>query len=243
MKPPLLFFALASALLAFANCSDTGSLPPSSDENASIPSHADNSSKPTTWQPLFDGKTLGEWAITDFAGKGEVSIDENGSLVLGMGIELTGVHWTGKDDYPSIDYEIALSAKRAQGSDFFCGLTFPFRETNATLILGGWGGALVGISSLDDFDASENNTGDVYEFEENRWYDVRLRVTEVKFEAWIDEKKIIDCDIEGRKVSMRAGEVELSAPLGLCTYSTTGVIRDIRVRKLAPDEIPTLSDQ
>ena len=61
------------------------------------------------------------------------------------------------------------------GSDFFCGLTFPYKETHATLILGGWGGSLIGISSLDDFDASENETGDAYIFEDNHWYDVRLK--------------------------------------------------------------------
>ena len=140
------------------------------------------------WKFVFDGKTLGDWKVTDYAGRGEVSFDENGSLVLGMGIELTGVHLPGGGDYPTIDYEIALQAKRAQGGDFFCGLTFPYQDSNATLILGGWGGALVGISSIDDFDASENDTGDVYVFEENRWYNMRLRVTKAKLEAWIDDK-------------------------------------------------------
>lgn len=193
----------------------------------------------TRWTPLLDGGKLdGGWMLTDFAGKGEVSFDENGSLVLGMGVELTGVHLPDLGDLPVMDYEIALSAKRAQGGDFFCGLTFPYGESNATLVLGGWGGALVGISSLDDFDASENDTGDVYAFEENHWYDVRLRVTKAKMEAWIGDKKIIDCDVEGRKVSMRPGEVEMSAPLGICTYATSGVIRNFRIRKLTPDEIP-----
>ena len=217
---------LASVMLALSSCLTVNGPSPSGQQKSK-----------TEWMSFFDGKKLGNWAITDFAGKGEVSIDENGSLVLGLGIELTGVHWTGKGDYPTIDYEIALSAKRAQGGDFFCGLTFPYGESNATLILGGWGGALVGISSLDDFDASENDTGDVYAFEENRWYDVRLRVTKAKFEAWIDKKQIVNCEIHARKVSMRAGEVEMSAPLGLCTYATTGVIRNIRIRELSDEEV------
>ena len=108
---------------------------------------------------LFDGKNLDNWERTDFAGKGDVRIDENGSLVLEMGAELSGVRWKGKTDLPKIDYEVTLQAKRTMGSDFFCGLTFPFKESHATLILGGWGGSLIGISSLDDFDASENETG------------------------------------------------------------------------------------
>ena len=181
---------------------------------------------------LFDGKNLDNWERTDFAGKGEVRIDENGSLVLEMGAELSGVRWKGKKELPKIDYEVTLQAKRTMGSDFFCGLTFPFKESHATLILGGWGGSLIGISSLDDFDASENETGDAYVFEDKKWYDVRLRVTEEKLQVWLDDKMVIDTDVEGRKVSMRFGEIEMSVPFGICTYATTGVIRDAKIRKL-----------
>ena len=181
---------------------------------------------------LFDGKNLDNWERTDFAGKGDVRIDENGSLVLEMGAELSGVRWKGKTDLPKIDYEVTLQAKRTMGSDFFCGLTFPFKESHATLILGGWGGSLIGISSLDDFDASENETGDAYVFEDKKWYDVRLRVTEKKLQVWLDDKMVIDTDVEGRKVSMRFGEIEMSVPFGICTYATTGVIRDVKIRKL-----------
>ncbi len=181
---------------------------------------------------LFDGKNLDNWERTDFAGKGDVRIDENGSLVLEMGAELSGVRWKGKTDLPKIDYEVTLQAKRTMGSDFFCGLTFPFKESHATLILGGWGGSLIGISSLDDFDASENETGDAYVFEDKKWYDVRLRVTEEKLQVWLYDKMVIETVVEGRKVSMRFGEIEMSVPFGICTYATTGVIRDVKIRKL-----------
>jgi hypothetical protein len=181
---------------------------------------------------LFDGKNLDNWERTDFAGKGEVRIDENGSMVLEMGAELSGVHWKGKTELPKINYEVTLQAKRTMGSDFFCGLTFPFKESHATLILGGWGGSLIGISSLDDFDASENDTGDAYVFEDKKWYDVRLRVTEEKLQVWLESKMVIDSDVEGRKVSMRFGEIEMSVPFGICTYATTGVIRDIKIKNL-----------
>ena len=159
-------------------------------------------------------------------------IDENGSLVLEMGAELSGVHWKGKTELPKINYEVSLQAKRTMGSDFFCGLTFPFKESHATLVLGGWGGSLIGISSLDDFDASENDTGDAYVFEDGKWYDVRLRVTEAKLQVWLNDKMVIDTDVEGRKVSMRFGEIEMSVPFGICTYATTGVIRDISIKNL-----------
>ena len=217
MKPIFIAFCLVASMLAFSGCT-LSSIPFLSPKETDL--------------VLFDGSGMEGWEKTDFAGKGEIRIDENGSLVLEMGAELSGVRWKGKAELPKIDYEVTLQAKRTMGSDFFCGLTFPFKDSHATLILGGWGGSLIGISSLDDFDASENETGDAYVFEDNKWYDVRLRVTEAKLQVWLDDKMVIDCDVEGRKVSMRFGEIEMSAPFGICTYATTGVIREVSIRKL-----------
>ena len=180
---------------------------------------------------LFDGKDLDDWEITDFAGKGEIFIDENESLVLEMGAELSGLHWKGQD-LPKSNYEISLQAKRTMGSDFFCGLTFPYLESHATLGLGGWGGSLIGISSLDDFDASENETGDAYIFEDQQWYDIKLRVTDEEFTVWIDKESVIDCEVVGRKVSMRSGEIEMSVPLGITTFATTGKFKNISLKKI-----------
>lgn len=180
---------------------------------------------------LFDGKDLDDWEITDFAGKGEIFIDENESLVLEMGAELSGLHWKGQD-LPKSNYEISLQAKRTMGSDFFCGLTFPYLESHATLVLGGWGGSLIGISSLDDFDASENETGDAYIFEDQQWYDIKLRVTDEEFTVWIDNESVIDCEVVGRKVSMRSGEIEMSVPLGITTFATTGKFKNISLKKI-----------
>ena len=180
---------------------------------------------------LFNGTNLNDWEQTDYAGKGKVIIDENGSLVLEMGAELSGVHWKG-EPLPVVNYEILFKAKRTMGSDFFCGLTFPFKQSHATLILGGWGGSLIGISSIDDFDASENETGDAYIFEDNQWYDIRLRVTDSEIYVWINDEQVIDCEVEGRKVAMRFGEIEMSVPLGICTYATTGVIREVLLKRL-----------
>ena len=180
---------------------------------------------------LFNGSDLDNWYKTDYAGKGDIRIDDNGSLVLEMGSELSGIHWIG-EQLPLQNYEIHLKAKRTLGSDFFCGLTFPYKDSHATLILGGWGGSLIGISSIDDFDASENETGDAYIFDENKWYDIRLRVTESELTVWLDNEEVIDCEVEGRKVGMRFGEIEMSVPLGICTYATTGVIREVYLKKI-----------
>ena len=45
-----------------------------------------------------------------------------------------------------------------QGGDFFCGLTFPYGDASCTFVVGGWGGGLVGLSSINGDDASENET-------------------------------------------------------------------------------------
>lgn len=182
---------------------------------------------------MLEKNSLGKWKATDFAGHGEVSV-EKGVLKIGMGIELTGVNWTG--ELPKGEYEISFEGRRVQGNDFFCGLTFPVQGSHATLILGGWGGALVGISSFDNLDASENETGDVYIFEDGQWYAVKLRVQKNRIRVWINDKEQIDIDLMDRKVGMRPGEIERSAPLGIATWMTGSEIRKIRIRDLAEGE-------
>ena len=89
---------------------------------------------------------------------------ENGTIVLGEGGDLTGVNFAG--ELPRMNYELSLEAKRVQGSDFFCGLTFPVGQECCTMIVGGWGGGLVGISSINGNDASENETTQIRKFED-----------------------------------------------------------------------------
>ncbi len=175
---------------------------------------------------LFDGSNLDNWAITDYAGHGGVSLDGNGSVCLEFGIALTGMHWIG-DKLPSSNYEIQWEAMKKMGTDFFGSLTFPYLNNHATLILGGWGGALVGISCIDGFDASENETATANYFRPDQWFRCRLRITDTHFKFWVDSEKLIDCEVEGREISMRSGEIEMSKPLGFSTYDTTGLIRKV----------------
>ena len=191
-----------------------------------VPSKAETEEAP--WIDLFDGKTLGNWVATNFGGEGNVEIDE-GRIVLGFGGDLTGITWKGA--MPRIDYEVKVEARREDGNDFFCGLTFPVNESFCSLILGGWGGTVVGLSSIDGLDASENETSRLMNFDRNQWYSVHLKVMQQKIEAWIDGSKIIEQEVAGRKISIRP-EVELSRPLGLASWRTRAGLRKISLRKI-----------
>lgn len=181
------------------------------------------------WKSLFDGKTLTGWKIPDFAGGGPVECRQ-GMLLCGMGDLFTGINCT--TPIPTMNYEVSLDAMRLMGSDFFCGFTFPVRDSHCSLIVGGWGGSLVGISSIDGQDASENETTQSINFENGRWYRIRLRVSETKLEVWIEQKKVVDVSITGRKLSLRAGEIERSKPFGLTTWVTSAAYREIKIRQV-----------
>ncbi len=180
------------------------------------------------WVSLFDGRTLTGWKVTDFPGHGAVHC-ESGTIVLDKGTRLTGITWT--NEPPKRNYEIELDAMRVAGSDFFCGLTFPVGDAHCSLILGGWGGEIVGISSINGDDASDNQTTSLIQFDSGHWYHIHLRVTDEKIEAWLDDKKIVDLETTGLKISMRYGEIELSQPLGLATWKTTAALRNIRLKR------------
>jgi hypothetical protein len=187
--------------------------------------------KPGQEISLFDGQMLGRWKVTDFGGQGEVHV-KDGAIYLGMGSYATGITWTGP--VVRMNYEITLDAMRVEGSDFFCGLTFPVGENPCTLILGGWGGSLCGLSSLNHFDASENETTRFLRFQNGKWYHVRLRVVPNRIQAWLDDESLVDVDTTGRKIDIRL-EMDLCQPLGIATWVTTGAVRNIRLAKL-PDE-------
>ena len=182
---------------------------------------------------LFDGKTLKNWEVTDFGGQGAVYV-EDGKLMLGQGEPLTGIHWKGPE-IPRMQYEISFEAQRVNGNDFFCALTFPVGKDPCSLVLGGWGGAVVGLSSINGFDASENETTGYYSFKSGKWYKVRVRVTKQNIEAWLEDEKIVDVDHAEQRISVRI-EMELSRPLGLATFQTTAAYRNLKLKKIAPQQ-------
>lgn len=176
-------------------------------------------------------RALGRWELADqeeFAEHGKVHIDQ-GILTLEQGYPATGVRLRGP--FPKSNYEIQLEAKRTDGGDFFCGLTFPVGEGSLTLILGGWGGWAVGLSCIDGDYAIDNETLTVVQFQQDRWYSVRMRVIDPLIEVWIDKKQVIQLKTKGKELLI-SDRMEPCLPLGLATWHTTGAIRKIRYRVL-----------
>jgi len=185
------------------------------------------------WRSMFDGNSLSGWRVTQFDSGGRVEV-RDGLLVFWMGEPFVGVNYT--NEVPKVNYEVTFEAMRVAGSDFFCGFTFPVRDSHCSLIVGGWGGGVVGISSIDGADASENETSQYVTFETGRWYRIRVRVSEPKIEAWIEQKKVVDLLTAGRKISTRFGDIELSKPFGLAAWSTSSAFRGIRIRNIEGPE-------
>jgi carboxypeptidase Q len=79
---------------------------------------------------------------------------------------------------------------------------------------------------------AECDTTQYRNFKTGQWYRFRLAVTATNLSVWIDDERVIDADIAGVEVSLRPGEIELSKPFGIATWSTTGEFRDLRLRTL-----------
>jgi hypothetical protein len=201
------------------------------------PSRAQQPGKETkdklAWKPLFDGKTLAGWKSTNFGGEGEVAV-KDGAILMPQGMDMTGITYS-RDDFPRMDYEVALEGKKIKGNDFFCTTTFPVGKNYCSLVVGGWGGSVVGISSINSLDASENETTRNMSFKTDQWYKVRIRVMKDRIMAWIDSDKVVDVVTTDKKISTRV-ESSLSQPFGIATWNTTGAVRDIKVRLLNDEE-------
>jgi hypothetical protein len=196
------------------------------------PARAADHPGPADWRPLFDGRSLAGWRESDFFGAARVTV-ENGAITIGSGA-LTGISWAGETlPFPASGYEVRIEAARVKGGDFFAGITFPVRDSYCTWIVGGWGGEVVGLSSIDGADASRNQTTVGIRFEPGRWYVLRLRVTPSIITAWIDDDPVIDFTIGKHRLSLRDSEMDHALPFGIATYNTVGAVRKIEWRPAA----------
>ncbi len=173
-------------------------------------------------------QAIDTWRPTAFPKAGNATV-EGEKLVLHPGAPMTGL--TATSFTPRINYEIRFEATRRSGNDFFCSLTFPYLDSHATWVNGGWGGDIVGISSIDNWDASENETRTYFNFENNRFYRFRLEVTQTHIKAWVDDKLLVNLSINGRAISLRRG-MDPTTPLSFFSYSTAAEIRKVEYRLL-----------
>ncbi|SHI69738.1 hypothetical protein SAMN02745181_0677 [Rubritalea squalenifaciens DSM 18772] len=218
MKVYLSSFCCLATLTTLSSCDSDSVKAPTTEQAIPEQKWTTALEKKDLWQDPLNGQTT-EW-------------HEDGSLTIHYGESVAGVKWTG--DLPEAPYELELETRRLDGVDFFCGLTFPVRKADecVTLILGGWGGTQVGISSIDGMDASQNETSQIISFEKERWYQVKLKVTEEKLQVSLDGKQIMDVDIAGKALGLRHGPIENFTPLSLTTFQTDGQFRNLKWRAL-----------
>lgn len=184
---------------------------------------------------LLSATEINHWKSADMPDTGKAEA-RDGEAIMEPGGPMTGLRYgnwqTG--GLPVCDYTVSYEAMRVEGGDFFAAITFPVRsiETCATLIVGGWGGGLVGISSIDGDDASNNSTRSEQRFENGKWYRLKLEVRDEEIKTWIDDRLVINTSIKARTIGLRPGYIENCAPFGLAAYGSTGRVRNLVVEEL-----------
>lgn len=194
---------------------------------------------------LFNGRDLTGWKTADLFEGGKVAVLPDGAVECDFGNPMTGIAYTNTP--PRMNYELSLQAVRVQGSDFFVALTLPIETNYCTIIIGGWGGNLCGISSVDYLDASENQWSENITLENERWYTLRVRVTPGVLQVFLDEK-LYTARVEGppSRFSLRSGsDIDKTGPLGLATYRTKARWRNFTltpITELGPKDKPMLEE-
>jgi len=189
---------------------------------------------PGEWLTMFDSRSLNGWKVVkedSFALAGKVEV-KDGAIVLGEGMPFTGVAWDG--EFPKEDFEVCWEARRQGGIDIFAGLTVPVGEEHVSLVAGGWGDSVVGLSSIDDRNASDNDQTKIMSFKNGEWHKFRLRVTKKKIEAWVDDKQVANVTREGHKFTIY-DELKPERPFGFFSWSTEGAVRLVEMQRLKPE--------
>lgn len=182
-----------------------------------------------TWQDLLAEQAIASWQPSEFGISGREEIFSH-AIRLSMGNPFTGVTWSGQD-LPTENYELEVVARKVMGNDFFCGVTFPVGSSFCTLVSGGWGGSITGLSCIDGNDASENATRTFQRYDMGVDYKFRIRVEGLQVQAWLNDELIVQQPRAETEFSVRS-EVEPSIPLGIACYNTEAFISACRIRYL-----------
>jgi hypothetical protein len=62
-----------------------------------------------------------------------------------------------------------------------------------------------------------------------------VKITPKKLEAWLDSEQMVNLELEGKRLGMRAGEIESSQPFGIASFRTQAALRNIKIRTLDKD--------
>ena len=174
------------------------------------------------------------WSQAGIPDEGRITL-AGGVLSLESGLPMTGARFTAweNEGLPGTSYAIEYEARRVEGRDIFGMVTFPVasHDSHATFVLGGWGGTVTGISSIQFSDASENTTRAEQRFENHRWYHIRVEVRPDDLRAWVDGRIVVNASIKGRKVSLRPGDIDHCLPFGFATWNTRAEIRRVIIEK------------
>jgi hypothetical protein len=178
---------------------------------------------------------LAMWTPAGIPGEGECGA-RDGVLYVGAGQPMSGVRFDGDWEelrLPVTDYDLEFESRRVDGEDFFATCTFPVGALDrcVSLVLGGWGGGLVGISSIDHYDASQNQTRSEKAFENGVWYRVRIAVRDDEIAVWIDGRPVARVATRGRHLGLRPGDIDHCAPLGFASWATDGEVRAVMMRR------------
>ncbi len=177
------------------------------------------------WRQLYDGADLSSWELGVYGESDEYEVLEGG-VVIPQTAALAGMTFRGA--LPTAPYRLSVEATRRYGADFFLGVTFPVAGDHLTLVLGGWGGMVSGLSSIDGLDASRNATRTLRHFPNGKRHEVEIDVTEAAVRVRVDGEPFLSASLEGREVGLRV-DVEPSHPLGIATYATSTQVHRVRV--------------
>ena len=194
----------------------------------------DDPARPPAAVELFDGRTLDGWKPAGGTGAGSVGV-KDGAIALGAGNPITAVTST-RASLPTKDYVLTFEARRTAGNDFFAAATFPVRDSFVTLVGGGWGGSVTGLSMIDGASASENVTNHFVKYQNGTWYAFEVAVTGRAIRCRVDGADVFAFDAEDAQITTRL-EMRSQRPLGFASYRSAGEVRNVRIRPLAPAEV------
>ena len=157
------------------------------------------SERAADWRELYDGSDLATWELGVYGESDEYEVREDG-VVIPQTAALAGMTFRG--DLPRVPYRLSVEATRLYGADFFLGVTFPVSEGHLTLVLGGWGGMVSGLSSLDGLDASRNATRTLRHFADGDRHEVEIEVTGTDVRVLVDGEAFLATSLVDREVGL-----------------------------------------